>query len=91
MKKTPEGAERGADPVPRALTTISVLLTIGTTATDVACFTRLGGVFASVMTSNRGRGLTAAAPPPCARWWAGRLSAVCSSRPSRPQCRPFLW
>ena len=30
MKKTPEGAERGADPVPRALTTISVLLTIGT-------------------------------------------------------------
>lgn len=32
MKKTPEGAERGADPVPRALTTISVLLTIGTAA-----------------------------------------------------------
>ena len=52
MKKTPEGAERGADPVARALTTISVLLTIGTAATDVACFTRLGGVFASVMTSN---------------------------------------
>ena len=52
MKKTPEGARRGADPVPRALTTISVLLTIGTAATDVACFTRLGSVFASVMTSN---------------------------------------
>ena len=52
MKKTPEGAERGADPVARALTAISVLLTIGTAATDVACFTRLGGVFASVMTSN---------------------------------------
>ena len=50
--RTPEGAERGADPVPRALTTISVLLTIGTAATDVACFTRLGSVFASVMTSN---------------------------------------
>ena len=52
MKKTPEGANRGAGPVPRALITISVLLTIGTAATDVACFTRLGSVFASVMTSN---------------------------------------
>jgi uncharacterized membrane protein YoaK (UPF0700 family) len=50
--ETPEAARPGADPVPRALTAISVLLTIGTAATDVACFTRLGGVFASVMTSN---------------------------------------
>ena len=50
--ETPEAARRGADPVPRALTAISVLLTIGTAATDVACFTRLGSVFASVMTSN---------------------------------------
>jgi len=45
---------RGApeDPVPRALTAVAVLLTIGSAATDVACFTRLGSVFASVMTSN---------------------------------------
>jgi uncharacterized membrane protein YoaK (UPF0700 family) len=50
--ETPEAARRRADPVPRALTAISVLLTIGTAATDVACFTRLGSVFASVMTSN---------------------------------------
>jgi uncharacterized membrane protein YoaK (UPF0700 family) len=38
--------------VPRALTTAAVLLTAGSAATDVACFTRLGSVFASVMTSN---------------------------------------
>ena len=62
MKKTPEGASRGADPVPRALTTISVLLTIGTAATDVACFTRLGSVFASVMTSNLVATIQAAVP-----------------------------
>ena len=37
---------------PRAVTAVTVLLTIGAAATDVACFTRLGGVFASVMTSN---------------------------------------
>ena len=36
----------------RALTTAAVLLTVGSAATDVACFTRLGSVFASVMTSN---------------------------------------
>jgi uncharacterized membrane protein YoaK (UPF0700 family) len=34
------------------LTTVAVLLTIGTAATDVISFTRLGNVFASVMTSN---------------------------------------
>ena len=38
--------------MPRALTTAAVLLTAGSAATDVACFTRLGSVFASVMTSN---------------------------------------
>jgi uncharacterized membrane protein YoaK (UPF0700 family) len=38
--------------VPHALTTAAVLLTVGSAATDVACFTRLGSVFASVMTSN---------------------------------------
>ncbi len=43
---------RGRDPVPRALTAVAVLLTIGSAAMDVACFTRLGSVFASVMTSN---------------------------------------
>jgi uncharacterized membrane protein YoaK (UPF0700 family) len=45
-------SRNGADPVPRALTAVAVLLTIGSAATDVACFTRLGSVFASVMTSN---------------------------------------
>ncbi len=45
-------ARGGRDPVPRALTAVAVLLTIGSAATDVACFTRLGSVFASVMTSN---------------------------------------
>ena len=34
------------------LTAIAALLTIGTAATDVVSFTRLGSVFASVMTSN---------------------------------------
>jgi len=38
--------------VPHALTAVAVLLTAGSAATDVACFTRLGSVFASVMTSN---------------------------------------
>jgi hypothetical protein len=33
---------RSAGPVPRALTTAAVLLTVGSAATDVACFTRLG-------------------------------------------------
>jgi len=42
----------GTGRVPRVLTVIAMLLTIGTAATDVACFTRLGSVFASVMTSN---------------------------------------
>ncbi len=36
----------------RALSAVAVLLTVGSAATDVACLTRLGGVFASVMTSN---------------------------------------
>ncbi len=45
-------AATGAHPVPAALTVIAVLLTIGAAATDVASFTRLGSVFASVMTSN---------------------------------------
>ena len=51
----PEGQPRrpaGAQPVPRALSVVAVLLTVGSAATDVACFTRLGSVFASVMTSN---------------------------------------
>jgi len=38
--------------MPRALSAVAVLLTVGSAATDVACFTRLGSVFASVMTSN---------------------------------------
>jgi uncharacterized membrane protein YoaK (UPF0700 family) len=42
----------GADLAPGVLTAIAVLLTIGTAATDVVSFTRLGSVFASVMTSN---------------------------------------
>jgi len=46
------GPDRSAAPVPRALTAVAVLLTFGSAATDVACFTRLGSVFASVMTSN---------------------------------------
>jgi uncharacterized membrane protein YoaK (UPF0700 family) len=41
-----------AQPMPRALSAVAVLLTVGSAATDVACFTRLGSVFASVMTSN---------------------------------------
>jgi len=51
----PEGQPRrraGAQPMPRALSAVAVLLTVGSAATDVACFTRLGSVFASVMTSN---------------------------------------
>jgi Protein of unknown function (DUF1275) len=35
-----------------AITVLAVVLTLGTGATDVASFTRLGGVFASVMTGN---------------------------------------
>jgi uncharacterized membrane protein YoaK (UPF0700 family) len=42
----------GAQPTRRALSAVAVLLTVGSAATDVACLTRLGGVFASVMTSN---------------------------------------
>ena len=51
----PEGQPRrpaGAQSMPRALSVVAVLLTFGSAATDVACFTRLGSVFASVMTSN---------------------------------------
>ncbi|HEY4461234.1 MAG TPA: YoaK family protein [Streptosporangiaceae bacterium] len=40
------------DLTPGLLTTIAALLTIGTAAIDVVSFTRLGSVFASVMTSN---------------------------------------
>jgi uncharacterized membrane protein YoaK (UPF0700 family) len=39
-------------PRPQPLTLATIALTLGTGATDVACFTRLGGVFASVMTGN---------------------------------------
>jgi uncharacterized membrane protein YoaK (UPF0700 family) len=38
--------------VARRLTLAAVLLTIGTGGTDVLALTRLGGVFASVMTGN---------------------------------------
>jgi uncharacterized membrane protein YoaK (UPF0700 family) len=44
--------DSGARPAASALTTTAVLLTIGTAGTDVISFTRLGSVFASVMTSN---------------------------------------
>jgi uncharacterized membrane protein YoaK (UPF0700 family) len=39
-------------PSPRTLTVIAVLLTFASGASDVASFTRLGGVFTSVMTGN---------------------------------------
>lgn len=48
----PETADGAADATERVLTVIAVLLTIGSAATDVMAFTRLGSVFASVMTSN---------------------------------------
>jgi uncharacterized membrane protein YoaK (UPF0700 family) len=41
-----------ADLAPGLVTAIAALLTIGTAAIDVVSFTRLGSVFASVMTSN---------------------------------------
>jgi uncharacterized membrane protein YoaK (UPF0700 family) len=44
--------DSGATPAASVLTTAAVLLTIGTAGTDVISFTRLGSVFASVMTSN---------------------------------------
>lgn len=47
----PEPAD-GTKPVSGVLTVMAVLLTFGAAATDVASFTRLGSVFASVMTSN---------------------------------------
>jgi uncharacterized membrane protein YoaK (UPF0700 family) len=37
---------------PQLLTLAVIVLTFGSGATDVACFTRVGGVFASVMTGN---------------------------------------
>jgi uncharacterized membrane protein YoaK (UPF0700 family) len=37
---------------PQLLTLAVIALTVGSGATDVACFTRVGGVFASVMTGN---------------------------------------
>ena len=37
---------------PQVLTLAVIALTFGSGATDVACFTRVGGVFASVMTGN---------------------------------------
>jgi uncharacterized membrane protein YoaK (UPF0700 family) len=42
------GERRGAS----AMTAVAVLLTMGSAATDIMAFTRLGNVFASVMTSN---------------------------------------
>jgi len=39
-------------PKPQPLTLGAIVLTFGSGATDVACFTRVGGVFASVMTGN---------------------------------------
>ena len=48
-RKKDSGATPAASSV---LTTAAVLLTIGSAATDVISFTRLGSVFASVMTSN---------------------------------------
>ena len=39
-------------PKPQPLTLAVIALTIGSGAMDVACFTRVGGVFASVMTGN---------------------------------------
>jgi uncharacterized membrane protein YoaK (UPF0700 family) len=47
----PAGPGR-ADIAPGLVTTMAALLTIGTAAVDVVSFTRLGSVFASVMTSN---------------------------------------
>ena len=48
-----EHASRGDGPrVAAAVTVLAVLLTVGTGATDVASFTRLGNIFASVMTGN---------------------------------------
>lgn len=44
--------DSGATSAASVLTTAAVLLTIGTAGTDVISFTRLGSVFASVMTSN---------------------------------------
>ena len=41
-----------SSPAARQLTLAAVLLTIGTGGTDVLSFTRLGGVFTSVMTGN---------------------------------------
>ena len=47
------GAEHGrTGPGAWALTIVAALLTVGSAATDIMAFTRLGNVFASVMTSN---------------------------------------
>ena len=69
---------RGRDPVPRALTAVAVLLTIGSAAMDVACFTRLGSVFASVMTSN-------------ILFLLGRLEALLGSDPSAEDVSQAFW
>ncbi len=89
MKKTPDGAERGAHPVPRALTTISVLLTSGTAATDVACFTRLGSLFASVMTSNLVATVQAAVPAvPLVTLAGAMIAGTRWLRPARTDGQP---
>jgi uncharacterized membrane protein YoaK (UPF0700 family) len=46
------GSSRAPAGLARQLTLAAVLLTIGTGGTDVLALTRLGGVFASVMTGN---------------------------------------
>jgi Protein of unknown function (DUF1275) len=59
------------------LTVLAVAITLGTGAMDVVSFTRLGGVFSSVMTGNLVLlGLAAARP-------SGELAAT--TTPSRPQ------
>jgi len=52
VKKWARGAGRPARPSPRVLGVIAVVLTFASGASDVASFTRLGGVFTSVMTGN---------------------------------------
>ena len=50
VASTPGGGARR--PPERVLTAIAILLTFASGASDVASFTRLGGVFTSVMTGN---------------------------------------
>jgi uncharacterized membrane protein YoaK (UPF0700 family) len=46
------GEQTAAAPGAWALTVVAAVLTVGSAATDIMAFTRLGNVFASVMTSN---------------------------------------